>query len=193
MAHLVHEGLQAGAGVSLFLAVVGQVEEGDVVMALPKELEQGVDHGARHAGEGHDVHQAAGPLAHEVPGFADTQDGLPFKGRVQVVLGQFQGLGDSRFFEVLDAAVENLFQAVLVPFLDPFFYADRQELPEMPVNPGVILGGVGDIEEPLADGRHPDLAPQGLDLPHRVFVGELVGPGVDFTHHPHHGPAAVLT
>ena len=35
LAHLVHEGLQARPGVGLFLAVVGQVQEGDVVVALP--------------------------------------------------------------------------------------------------------------------------------------------------------------
>src|SRR5665647_366869 len=42
LAHLVHEGLQARPGVGLFLAVVGQVEEGYVVVALPKEFKQGV-------------------------------------------------------------------------------------------------------------------------------------------------------
>jgi hypothetical protein len=44
LAHLVHEGLQEGAG--LFLAVVGQVEEGEVAVVLPEALEQGIDHGA---------------------------------------------------------------------------------------------------------------------------------------------------
>ena len=82
-------------------------------------------------------------------------------------------------------------QPVLVLFLDPLFQADRQEFPEAPVGQGRSLGTVGDVEEPLADGRHPDFAAQGLDLPHRVFVGELVGPGVDFPHHPHNGLAAV--
>ena len=142
----------------LFLAVVGQIQEGDVVVVLPKEFEQGVDHGARHAGEGHDVHQAAGPLAHEVVGLAHAQDGLPFEGGVQEFLANLQGFGDGRFLQVLDAAVEDLLQPVLVLFLDPLFQANRQELPETPVGQGRSLGTVRDVEEPLADGRHPDLA-----------------------------------
>ena len=106
--------------------------------SLPEELEQGVDHGARHAGEGHDVHQAAGPLAHEVLGLAHAQDGLPFEGGVQVVLGHLQGLGDGGFLQVLDAAAEDLLQPVLVLFLDPLFQEDLQEVPEVPVRPGVV-------------------------------------------------------
>jgi hypothetical protein len=39
LAHLVHKRLQARPGVGLFLAVVGQVEEGNVVVVFPKELE----------------------------------------------------------------------------------------------------------------------------------------------------------
>ena len=38
LAHLVHEGLQSGAGMSLLLAVVGQVEEGNVIVVLPEPL-----------------------------------------------------------------------------------------------------------------------------------------------------------
>ena len=64
------------------------VQEGDVVVAFPEELEQGVDHGARHAGEGHDVDQAAGAFAHEVPGLAHAQNGLPFEGGVQIIFSQ---------------------------------------------------------------------------------------------------------
>ena len=86
---LVHEGLQPGAGVGLLLPVVRKIEEGDVFMIFAKPLEQGIDDGPRHAGEGHDVDQAADPFQVKVLGLAHTEDGLPFEGGMEVRVGVF--------------------------------------------------------------------------------------------------------
>ena len=80
---------------------------------------------------------------------------------------------------------------VLHLFLHPVLQGKFQVAEVMPGVPGIMAGGVGNVEEPLADGRHPDFAPQGLELPHCVFVGEMVGPGIDFAHDADDGFAAV--
>ncbi len=88
--------------------------------------------------------------------------------------------------------MEALLQAVLVFFLDAVLDEVLEQAAEVAGHPGVVPGGVGDVKEPLADGRHPDLAAQGLDLPHGVFVGEGVGPAVNLADDADDGSAAVF-
>ena len=91
----------------LLLAVISQGQEGNVVVLLPESVEQGIHHGARHAGKGHDVHQPGNALLDEISGFADTQDGFPFKGIVEIPLSQSQGFRYGGLMEVPDAPLEE--------------------------------------------------------------------------------------
>ncbi len=76
---LVHEGFEAGQRVGLFLAVIGHVEDGDVAILLSISFEKGADNGTGHAGEGHDVDDAAGPPFRKIDGLSDREDRFSFK------------------------------------------------------------------------------------------------------------------
>ena len=84
---LVHEGFEAGQGVGLFLAVIGHVEDGDVVILLPVSLEKGAHNGSGHAGEGHDVDDAADSAFRKVDRLSDREDRFSFERRIDVRFG----------------------------------------------------------------------------------------------------------
>ena len=52
---LIHEGFEAGQGVGLFLAVIGHIEDRDIIIFFLISLKQGTYDRPRHAGKRHDI------------------------------------------------------------------------------------------------------------------------------------------
>ncbi len=100
---LVHEGFEAGQGVGLFLAIIGHVEDGDVVILLSVSLEKGAHNGSGHAGEGHDVDDAADPAFRKVDRLSDGEDRFSFERRIDIGFGLFEKRLDFRFTKVSES------------------------------------------------------------------------------------------
>ena len=115
--HLVHEGLEPRPGVALFLAVVGQVQEGDVVVALPEKFKQGVNHGAGHAGKGHDVDDAACAPSGKIDRLPNREDCFSFKGGIQVGFRLSEKRSCLGFTELSQMASKYFLQMMFVFFL----------------------------------------------------------------------------
>jgi hypothetical protein len=187
---LVHEGLEAGQGVGLFLTIVCHVEDGEVVVLLPIPLQDCADYCPRHAGEGHDVDYSATPRMGKIGGATDAQDRLSLKGIVEIGPCLFQDRFYRWFMEVSEISPEDLRQAMLVLSLVVIREEDFQEVGEALVPQAVSLPHGVDVEDPFRNRRKPSLAPELFDLWDHILVGEPVGTNVNLSDDPDHGPCS---
>jgi len=110
----VQECLEAGDGLGVLLAFVGDVQERDVAVLFADALQQRRCDGARHAGEGHDVHDPRDAPVDVVDRLAHGEDGLSLEGGMDVRTGGAVGLGDRRLVEAPHVPVEAAQEPVLV-------------------------------------------------------------------------------
>ena len=103
---LVHEGLEAGQGVGLLLAIIGHIEGGDIAILLSISLEEGADDGTGHAGKGHDVDDTAGPPSCKIDGLADREDRFSFKRGIDIGFRLLEERLGLRFAKVSEGIFE---------------------------------------------------------------------------------------
>ena len=116
---LVQKCLEAGDGLGVLLAFVGDVQERYVAVLLADALQERRCDGAGHAGEGHDVHDPRDAPVDVVDRLAHGEDGLSLEGGMDVGTGGPVGLGDRRLVEAPHVPVEAAQEPVLVTELDP--------------------------------------------------------------------------
>ena len=103
---LVHEGLEAGQGVGLLLAIIGHIEDRDIAVFLSISFEKGAHNGPGHAGKGHDVDDPADPPLCEIDGLPNGEDRFSFKRGIDIRFCLLEERLGFRFTEVSESIFE---------------------------------------------------------------------------------------
>ena len=149
LSNLVHEGFQPRQGLSFLLAVVSQIQPGDVIEVLSKALGNGCHHHPRHARKGHDADDTRETLFHVIDSFANTQDRFSPKGVVHVLGTVVQYLRGGRLMNIEEHTPEGFREGVLVVPLNPIFDPALYEVFIESVGQAIFLVTVVCVEDPL--------------------------------------------
>jgi len=125
---LMHECFKTSQRIRLLLAVISHIENRDVMILLAIALQQGAHDRSGHAGKGHDIDDAACPSFRKIDRLSNGENGLSFKGGIEKGLCILEK--DFRFGlpEVLEMALEYLFEIVLILFLVAVGEENLQEI-----------------------------------------------------------------
>ena len=113
-----HECLEASDRLGIPLPFIGDVQERNIIVVLAHTLEHCGGYRARHAGEWHDIDNARDPVVNVIYGLAHGQDGLSFKGMMDIGRSAPKGLFDARLTQAAKAAVETAQEPSFISMLD---------------------------------------------------------------------------